>query len=182
MIDQTKRNEKTKKVEDQRMYFKTSALLTVQWNMISRIDGMCHLQCIDFSNHLDFPFTLRLQLRWSKISLKSKHAHIRYFLELWICYYVFFWILEYSLILRALTTFLKKMMSFYLEYRLNKLFKCASKKLLLTLLSRISSRSSWGYTLSERVWQLMLAGVELLVTLLMEGRGGEVKEASGCIH
>lgn len=57
---------KSNKIEDQRKYFKTSALLTLQWHMISRIDDMCHLRYTDFSNHLDFPFTLQLQLRWSK--------------------------------------------------------------------------------------------------------------------
>ena len=57
---------KSKKLENQRKYFKTSALVTVQLHMVSRIDYMCHLQYNDFSNHLNFPFTLRLQLRWSK--------------------------------------------------------------------------------------------------------------------
>ena len=56
----------TKNIDEQRKYFKTSALLSVQWHMLSRIDDMCHLQFTDFSNHLDFPFPLQLQLRWSK--------------------------------------------------------------------------------------------------------------------
>ena len=63
---------KSKKLEDQRKYFKTSALLSVQWHMISRIDDMCHLRYNDFSNHLDFPFTLRLQLRWSKNIIEER--------------------------------------------------------------------------------------------------------------
>lgn len=54
------------KVEDHNKYSKTSALITIQWHMISRIDDMCHLRYTDFSNHIDFPFVLRLQLRWSK--------------------------------------------------------------------------------------------------------------------
>ena len=34
--------------------------------MISRIQNICQLRYNDFSNHFDFHFSLRLQLRWSK--------------------------------------------------------------------------------------------------------------------
>ena len=40
--------------------------------MISRIDDTCHLQYTDFSNHLDFTFTLQLQLTWSKNIVKEQ--------------------------------------------------------------------------------------------------------------
>ena len=63
---------KSLKIDDCRRYFKTSALLTMQGHMISRIDDMCHLRYADFSNHLDFPFTLRLQLRWSKNIMEER--------------------------------------------------------------------------------------------------------------
>ena len=63
---------KAAKVEDLRKYYKTSSLLTMQWHTISRIDDMCHLRYTDLSNHLDFPFSLRLQLRWSKNIVKER--------------------------------------------------------------------------------------------------------------
>ncbi len=115
---------KSIKIEDQRKYFKTSALLTVQWHMISRIDDMCHLRYTDFSNHLDFPFTLQLQLRWSKNIVEEQscpHQIVIGAMDTLLCVLLN---LEHSLSLRAFATFLKKAMSLYLEQRLKEQFEC----------------------------------------------------------
>ena len=114
MIYQTKRIE-NKKNWWTRKYFKISALLSVQWLMISRIDDMRHLQYTNFSNHLEFPFTLQLQLRWYKNIVDEQLCPHQIVIGAMDPYYVSFSILEHPLSLRALETILKKVMSLYLE-------------------------------------------------------------------
>ena len=63
--------------------FRASALLCLQWHLISRVDDMCKLKRKDIYYNHAFPFTLLCKMRWSKNILDERDSPEQLILALW---------------------------------------------------------------------------------------------------
>ena len=59
---------------DQLKWTKLYSLLTMQWQLIARMDDMVNLHFENITTHLMFPFSIRVQMRWSKNIVEEREV------------------------------------------------------------------------------------------------------------
>ena len=67
-------NEENQSMRGQLKWVRMACFLSLQWQMIARMDDMMHLKFTNLSANLGFPFCLKCTIRWSKNTNEERNC------------------------------------------------------------------------------------------------------------